>query len=775
MARAHTIHPAHAAALRPPPPATRVAPEGTTRIDLGSIRSIIAAARRAGRTALLEPEARAVLSAIGIESPPQLFVHDALEARVADLEALATDRVVVKVVAAGLAHKTELAGVAVVSRSRAAVVEAVRAMAARLDRLPIAGFTISEFVDHDTALGGELLVSVRWTSDFGPILSVGAGGVHAEPLAADLRPGREIAIVAPGLAPREGIAQVLRRTTAVRLATSGLRGVPARFDPARLVDTLSRLTALAEACLPELITECEINPLVVTEEGVHALDVVIGLGDGSPAPVRPARPLHKLRNLLEPTSIAIIGVSERQNLGHIILGNLIRDGFDPQRIWVVKPGAERIEGCACVPDIAALPGKVDLFVVAVSAAQAPAIVAELIARDAAESVIVIPGGLGETRDSEPLAAEIQLALAKARATGPGGPLLNGGNCLGIRSRPGGYDTMFIPAAKLAPPSGTPAPLAILAQSGGFAIARLSRIEGIEPKYVITVGNQLDLTVSDHLAYLREDPEIRVFAVYLEGFAPLDGLRFMTIAREIVESGRSVILYRAGRTRAGARAAASHTASIAGDVVVTRELARQAGVVLADSLASFDELLRTFTLLHDRRPAGRRLGAISNAGFECVAIADELGGLDLPAFDGATSDRLAELLASARVSEVVEVHNPLDLTPMADDAVYEQAVRALLEADTVDIGLVGIVPFTAALRTLAAGADHDEDVGSAASIAARLAKVWGETIKPWVTVVDAGPRYDALAATIAEAGIPVFRTADAALRTINLLCGASEPG
>jgi acyl-CoA synthetase (NDP forming) len=770
MSRAETVDPAPGAARRPFH--ERVPPDHEGPIDADAIRTLAARLRSEGRSVLLEPEARAVLEAIGIPSPRQLFVHDELEARVADLDALTTERVVVKVVAPGLIHKTEVGGISVVRRDDAAVIEAVHSMASRLGALPIAGFSITEFVEHDDSIGGELLVSVRWTSDFGAIVSVGAGGVQAEAIAEDLRPGCEVAVVAPALTPREWIADLLGRASAVRLATTSLRGMAPRCRRDFLVETVARLSALADACLPGVLSEIEINPLVVTPRGVLALDALIRLGVGATPDIRPARPLHKLRNLLEPTSIGIIGVSQRENLGHIILGNLVRDGFDRRRIWVVKAGPEQIDGCVCVPDIASLPHKVDLFVVAVSAAQAPGIVAELIECDAAESVIIIPGGLGETRDSEPAAARIRQALDLARRTRDRGPLVNGGNCLGIRSRPGGYDTMFIPAAKLAPPAGRVAPLAVLAQSGGFAIARLSRIEGIEPKYVITVGNQLDLTVSDHLEYLMDDPDIGVFAVYVEGFVPLDGLRFLRLAREIAASGRAVILYRAGRTQAGARAAASHTASIAGDVVVTRELARQVGIVLADSLEAFDDLVRTFTLLHGRRPAGRRLGAISNAGFECVAIADEAGRLELPAFDEATSERIGSALAIAGIGQMVEVHNPLDLTPMADDALYEEAVRWVLGADTVDVGLVGIVPFTAALQTLAPGEGHNEDVAAPTSVASRLASAWTDSNKPWVVVLDAGSRYDPLAARIQQAGIPVFRTADAALRALDLYCSAS---
>jgi len=381
------------------------------------------------------------------------------------------------------------------------------------------------------------------------VVGVGAGGILAETLAADLRPGREIAIVSPVLTPADAVGPALGATTAVRLATTSLRGRPPRIPPERVVEAVNRLLALGAALVPAEIGECEINPAAVTPDGLVALDVLVTLGVDRPTPRSP-RPIHKLARLLEPRSVAIVGVSSTANPGRVILDNLLREGFARDRITVVKPGADEIDGVRCVPDLAALPGKVDLFVVAVSATQAPALVAEVIERDLAESLIVIPAGFEEKRGGEVLAAGMRTALERARASADGGPLLNGANCLGVRSRPGRYDTLFIPRWKL-PPGDRPAPIALVTGSGAFAVTRLSRLGRLDPRYVITVGNQMDLTVGDYLTYLADDPAVRVFGVYLEGFAPLDGIAFLEAAARITRSGRTVILYRAGRTSAGA--------------------------------------------------------------------------------------------------------------------------------------------------------------------------------------------------------------------------------
>jgi acyl-CoA synthetase (NDP forming) len=231
----------------------------------------------------------------------------------------------------------------------------------------------------------------------------------------------------------------------------------------------------------------------------------------------------------------------------------------------------------------------------------------------------------------------------------------------------------------------------------------------------------------------------------------------------------LILYRAGRTAAGARAASSHTAAIAGDYAVTRALSEAAGVVVADTLEDFEDLVRLFARLEDKQVAGLRLGALSNAGFECVAIADHLGDFQLPPFTDETTARLREAFARCRIAGMVDAHNPLDLTPMADDATYEAAARAVISDANVDVCVVGCVPLTAALNTLAPGPSHNEDMCGDDAIATRLARLKDETAKAWIVVVDSGALYDAMADRLEARGVPVFRTADRALRLFNIFC------
>ena len=127
----------------------------------------------------------------------------------------------------------------------------------------------------------------------------------------------------------------------------------------------------------------------------------------------------------------------------------------------------------------------------------------------------------------------------------------------------------------------------------------------------------------------------------------------------------------------------------------------------------------FTLLHDRPVRGRRVGAVSNAGYECVAIADNLRSLEMATLTASTVSRLTVLRDNAHVGGIMDVHNPLDLTPMLDDAGYGAAVRYVLTDDHVDVGVIACVPVTPALNTLAADGAHAEDLTRYDALATRM--------------------------------------------------------
>jgi acyl-CoA synthetase (NDP forming) len=759
-------------------------------MDEQRIRDIASKALSEGRSALDELEGMEALDAMGLETPRRVLVASAREAAKALVGgAFPGSKVVVKVVSSAILHKTEAGGVAIARNEAGEVEAAIAAMESRFADQDVLGYSINEFVPFAPGLGREIIAGFRLAPDFGPVVSLGFGGIYAEFLAKLFRPGDASIFLSPTTAGEALVERELSHNALQTLLSGSLRSLAPAIESGALARLAIAFVRAAPVLASAGILEFEVNPFALTGEGpgarLVALDALGKLGS-LPAglafegggrivnPAQEARPLAKIDTLLRPSSAAVIGVSEKGlNNGRVILRNLLRNGFERSRIYVVKPGATEIDGCRCVPDVASLPEKVDLFVLVVPASSAPAVLADLVEADKAESVIVIPGGFEEKAGTEAITARMAAALERSRTSigSGGGPVIVGGNCLGLLSAPGKYNTLFIPEHKLPRRAGESDPVALISQSGAFAITRLSKHPKLAPEYVITCGNQMDLTVGDFLERLAEDESIRVFAVYVEGFKPLDGQKTLRACARICSSGRTVIFYRAGRSAEGAGAAASHTASIAGDYQVTRALFAQAGAIVAETLGDFDDALSAFTLLGGKARGGRRLGALSNAGFECVAAADNLGPLELASFSPETKERLAAAFAKAGIGGIVDVHNPLDLTPMADDECYEECFRAVLDDSGVDCGIAGIVPLTTAIHSLASGPDYEGDLGSEDGIAARYGRLMAESTKPWAAVVDSGPLYDPLARALESRGIPTFRSADRALVALGLWVGS----
>ncbi len=389
----------------------------------------------------------------------------------------------------------------------------------------------------------------------------------------------------------------------------------------------------------------------------------------------------------------------------------------------------------------------------------------------AESVILISGGFAETVQGRDRETRLRKILTASHQTPDGGMVVNGGNCLGIYSRVGGYNTFFLPPYKVDFKEARGENVALISQSGAYLVSQASNFEKtIRPRYAISFGNQIDLTVTDYLEYLKDDPEVDVYAVYLEGFRPYRGRRFLEVAEEIVQSGRAVIMFKAGRTAEGSAAASSHTAAISGDYGVATEVLRQVGVVNCQTLNQFEDYLKTFSFLRDKPPVGRRVSIISNAGFECTVAADQLCDLKLASFTDETRQRMESVMPS----EIVAVRNPIDSTPGMPTEKFLTLVQAAADDENTDCVIASPLPCTPFLNTLPASEEHDEDITREDSIPSGLIRIAHSTNKPMIICVDSGRLYDPMVRQMEMAGLPVFRRIDRATRALSVYVNYRKP-
>lgn len=739
-------------------------------MDFQTVTHALVKQREAKREWLLEPEACALLADAGLTVPRHFTVTSASEVDAGHVAALGSDEVVVKVVSAEILHKSDVGGVKIVTAKE--VRGCIEAMAEELGRrapdAKIEGYFVAEKIGFVAdAPGTELLLSLRRDPAFGPVLTCGPGGVLAEWYGKLSSGTSHVMCSAVDFDAPAAVAAIQASEFGRQALLPSRRFAEAPFAPEALEHALSVLAGLAALKDEDgnpLIEEIELNPVVSSGGNPVALDALIRLA-GPATPLRRPRPLHKIKPLLHPDSAAVWGASaQAMNAGRIILRGLKNgEGLQYGRLYAVHPEADRIDGVKCYKSTADLPETVDLAVISIPAGIAPAAIEEICSQGKAHSIILIPGGFAETGDRS-RAAAIEDSLARSRDREDEGPVLVGGNCLGIVSKHE-YNTFFLPTYKL-PFSEAPGDeMVIISQSGAYVVTFTSNLDGILfPAASISYGNEMDLTASDFMEYFLEfEPQVKVFACYMEGLQPGEGERFLGLVRRARAAGKQVVAYKAGKTESGAKAAASHTASIAGDYEVVQALLREAGALVCETLNQFEDMGKIFTMLHDRPVRGRRVGVISNAGFECGAVSDHLYGLQLAEFSPATIAQLEEVLP-----KIAHCGNPIDCTPMTPTSGYVQAARILAAADEVDAVIISAVPAAPTLDILAPdfSGTHNENLFGMNSLPSEIAKVFGEITKPLVVTIDSGRLYDPGVLLLERSGVPVYRKIDRASRALS---------
>jgi acetate---CoA ligase (ADP-forming) len=385
--------------------------------------------------------------------------------------------------------------------------------------------------------------------------------------------------------------------------------------------------------------------------------------------------IASLRPFFEPGTVAVVGASRaRGKIGSEILHNLIASGFGG-RLHPVHPTAGTIEGLPCYPSVAAVPGPVDLAVIAVPANRVLPVVDECIEKGV-RAVCVITAGFGET-NAEGRELEARL-VDKIRGAGC---RLIGPNCMGLLNTDPAVNlnATFSPVY---PPAGR---VAMSTQSGalGLAILDYARRLNIGISSFVSVGNKADVSGNDLLQYWAEDPRTSVILLYLESFG--NPRKFSQIARRVGRT-KPIVAVKAGRSRSGARAASSHTGALAASDAVVDALFSQSGVIRTETL---EELFDVAALLANQPlPRGRRVGILTNAGGPGILAADacERHGLEIASLSDATRTALRAFLPASASTE-----NPVDMLASAPADHFKQAAAILLADSAVDSLLVIFIP------------------------------------------------------------------------------------
>ncbi len=379
--------------------------------------------------------------------------------------------------------------------------------------------------------------------------------------------------------------------------------------------------------------------------------------------------------LVRPRSVAVIGAARRRGtISGEVFHNLIEDGFEGP-VYPVNPKADVVQSIRAYPSVLDVPGEVDLAVIVVPA-QAVAEVARECGEKGVKALLVISAGFTEIgKEGEQRQREL-LEIARGY-----GMRIVGPNCMGLMNTH--------PAVRLnatfAPSAPRPGRLGFSSQSGALGIAVIDRTRelGLGMSTFVSVGNKADISGNDLLQYWENDSETDVILLYLESFG--NPRKFARIARRVARH-KPIVAVKSGRSGAGARAAASHTGSLAAGDVAVDALFHQAGVIRTDTL---EELFDVASVLANQPlPKGTGVGILTNAGGLGILCADacEAAGLQVPEVSDETKTALRVLLpAEASVS------NPVDMIASATAEQYADSLSLLARDPSIDAVVVIFIP------------------------------------------------------------------------------------
>ncbi|MFA6508247.1 MAG: acetate--CoA ligase family protein [Treponemataceae bacterium] len=733
------------------------------------IDAVFDAAAAEDRRSLSEPDVYRILEALDIKTPRHVFIAD--PSRV-DAEMLApfAGKAIVKIVSPDIAHKSKLGGVRKVATDDPLYVRFVmatmkeeviaRRAAAGEENPRIDGFLIAEFIPFKQSIGNEVLIGVKNDPSFGPVTTLSKGGDDAEFFA------RWYDRANLSLAPlSKEDAQTLAKTLKIRHRYEAM-GHPEYCgkigDALYAVSLLAyQYSFIAKRKARYYLEELDVNPFVFSEDGRFvAVDGNGRFSTSEEQDLEVRRPDGgALKAFFEPEGIAVAGISSepgKYSPARVIVELLHDLGRTDVFCLNPKGGSAEIGGKTypLYQSAAALPRSCALYVFAAPAKNT------LLFLDAIPdgSAVVLISGLPQELPYEEFAANVARQRKRGiRIIGP--------NCMGVFFAPderrAGINTLFIGEKRLKIRWSGRSNTALFTQSGAMGITALERVQN-SPVYksIVSFGNKADVNIPDLVRYFSAEQSVAVMAMYLEGLGKREGRDFFELARE---STKPIIVYKAGRTEAGAKAAASHTASMSGDYDIFQAACDQAGVVLIDELPDFYNTIKAFSMLNGKIPRGNRVAGVVNAGLDATMGADQAGSLVPAEYAAATNERLTALNEHGLLNVGSSF---LDVTPMTDDVLFGKIVDAVLADPGTDCAFIAVVPHVETLKTT------DDVCRDADALARQLVTAAARYGKPVVVSVNSGNHYQGFVQALEEGGLPVFPDIRSAMRALETYCAYS---
>src|SRR5487761_1805006 len=605
-----------------------------------AVRKILDAVKAEKRTSLTAPEGKLVCDAYGIAVPGEGVATSAIDA--GTLAAGMGFPVVMKIVSPDILHKTEAGGVVVGVKTASEAETSYESILANARKYKadarIEGVQVQQMLTEGT----EVIVGSITDGSFGKLVAFGLGGVLVEVL-------KDITFrLAP--ASKEDALSMLDGIQAHDMLKGVRGGDPVSRDA--LADIIVKVSRLVSD-FPEIV-ELDLNPVFATNKDAIAADVRIVVDfdyKPRPAPRSTEEIVTAMNRIMQPKAVAVIGASaEDGKIGNSVMKNLINGGYKGG-IYPIHPKAPEILGYKAYKSVKDVPGVIDTAVFAIPAKFVAGALVEC-GEKQIPGAVLIPSGFAEAGAPELQAEIVEIGKKyNVRLMGP--------NIYGFYYTPANLCATFCTAYDVKGHA------ALSSQSGGIgmAIIGFSRSAKMGVSAIVGLGNKADLDEDDLLTFFEQDDNTKVIAMHLEDLK--DGRSFADVAKRVSKK-KPIVVLKAGRTAAGAKAAGSHTGALAGNDKIYEDVLRQSGVIRARSLRQLLEFARGIPVLPT--PKGENVLIITGAG---VLLSDSVvdNGLSLmtmpPDLDAAFRKFIPPFGAAG---------NPVDITGGEPPITYVNTVK-----------------------------------------------------------------------------------------------------
>ena len=629
---------------------------------MNSVKKIFEETIQTDHKVITEELSKSILKTYGVKVPPFALVTSAEDA--AKQAKKIGFPLVMKVVSPQILHKTDVGGVKVGLDNVNDVKRTFKDMYGRLSKkkgVEVKGILLEKMVPK----GVELIVGVQNDPQFGPVIMVGLGGIMTEVM-------KDVAFRMLPISTSDAKSMLNELKGSALL--KGFRGSEP-IDTNMVAQMLVQIGKLGVENA-DYINSIDFNPVIVYPKSHFVVDAKIILNNKiKKDSISKAKPnIESMESFFTPESVALVGASATPGkIGNSVLIALGKQDYKG-KVYPINPKQESILGIKCYPSLDAINEKVDLVVVCIDLAECGPIM-NICANKGIHNVVIVSGGGKELGgDRAAMEAEVkELSLKhKIRVIGP--------NCIGMFNAANRLDCAFQGQERMV--RSKLGNVAFFSQSGTMGISMLESADVFGLSKMISFGNRSDVDEADMIWYAANDPQTKVIGLYVEGFG--DGRKFINTAKRVMkEQKKPIVIWKSGRTEAGAKQAASHTGSLGGSNAIIMGAFKQAGIISVDS---YQELVGVLKALTWQPPAkGNRVAMTSNGAGPMIGGLDHLERLGLTL--GKLSPELLKKMKE-RFPPTVPIHsgNPADVGGGANADDYRFVIQQFLDEKNIDIAM-----------------------------------------------------------------------------------------